>query len=107
MPEGDAAGATQCIALSNGYFLKSNPKLTGKVLFHRAKEDTETSPTAYAVVHRVDANTWTIKPGDGSTCSPLPTKLGKSADVAGIWNDDMSALYGHYHLPFSFTLRRK
>lgn len=99
-------GSTQCVGLGNGYAQKANPKLKGKASFHKATEDSETSPSAFAVVHRVDTDTWTMSPGNGSTCSNDPL-LAKTDDVAGVRNDDLTVLYGYYHLPFVFTLTRK
>lgn len=101
-----AVGSTQCVGLGNGYAQKANPKLKGKASFHKATEDSQTSPSAYAVVRRGDADTWTMSPGNGSTCSndPYPAQ---TDDVAGVRNDDLTVLYGYYHLPFVFTLTRK
>ena len=109
MPYGADAGGhdKQCVAFSSGYSLP-NSKLTARLSFHRGHEDNEKSPTAYGVVHRVDVNTWTIKPGKGWDCPNVDAaNRAQTDDVAAVRNDDGSALYGYYHLPFIFTLKRK
>ena len=86
--------ATECIYMGNGI---SNSTTTWRVSFHKALEDTQTSPTAFAVVTRVSATVWTITPL--GTCS-------LNSNVASLRNNADNTLYGYYYLPFSFTLTK-
>ena len=86
--------ATECIYMGNGI---SNSTNTWRVSFHKALEDTPTSPTAFAVVIRVSSTVWTITPL--GTCS-------LNSNVASLRNNADNTLYGYYYLPFSFTLTK-
>lgn len=86
--------ATECIYMGNGI---SNNTTTWRVSFHKGLEDTETSPTAFAVVTRVSSTVWTITPL--GTCS-------LNSNVASLRNNADNTLYGYYYLPFSFTLTK-
>ncbi len=86
--------ATECIYMGNGIY---NSSTAWKVSFHKGLEDTQTSPTAFAVVTRVSPTQWTITPM--GTCSPI-------SNVAALRNNADNTLYGYYNLPFSFTLTK-
>jgi len=86
--------ATECIYMGNGV---SNSTTTWRVSFHKALEDAQTSPTAFAVVTRVGSTVWTITPM--GSCSP-------NSNVASLRNNADDTLYGYYYLPFSFTLTK-
>ena len=86
--------ATECIYMGNGI---SNSTTTWRVSFHKALEDTQTSPTAFAVVTRVSSTVWTITPL--GTCS-------LNSNLASLRNNADNTLYGYYYLPFSFTLTK-
>ena len=86
--------STECIYMGNGI---SNSTTTWRVSFHKALEDTQTSPTAFAVVTRISSTVWTITPL--GTCS-------LNSNVASLRNNADNTLYGYYYLPFSFTLTK-
>ena len=86
--------ATECIYMGNGI---ANSTTTWRVSFHKGLEDTQTSPTAFAVVTRVNSNVWTITPM--GTCSA-------NSNVASLRNNADNTLYGYYYLPFSFILTK-
>lgn len=86
--------ATECIYMGNGI---ANGTTTWRVSFHKGLEDTQTSPTAFAVVTRVNSTVWTISPM--GICSA-------NSNVASLRNNADNTLYGYYYLPFSFTLTR-
>ena len=86
--------APECIYMGNGI---SNSTTSWRVSFHKALEDTQTSPTAFAVVTRVNSNVWTITPI--GSCSV-------NSNVASLRNNADNTLYGYYYLPFSFTLTK-
>ena len=86
--------ATECIYMGNGI---SNSTTTWKVSFHKGLEDVANSPTAFAVVTRVNTTQWTITPM--GTCSP-------NSNVAALRNNADNTLYGYYNIPFSFTLTK-
>ncbi|HEY5967831.1 MAG TPA: hypothetical protein VIU35_07615 [Chitinophagaceae bacterium] len=90
----DGNPATECIYMGNGI---SNNTTTWRVSFHKGLENTETSPTAFAVVTRVSPTQWTITPMGG--CSP-------NSNVGSLRNNADDTLYGYYYLPFSFTLTK-
>ncbi len=87
--------ASECIYMGNGI---ANSTTAWKVSFHKGLEDTQTSPTAFAVVTRNNSTQWTITPI--GSCSP-------SSNVASLRNNADNTLYGYYYLPFSFTLTAK
>lgn len=87
--------ATECIYMGNGI---SNSTTSWRVSFHKGLEDILTSPTAFAVVTRVNATQWTITPM--GSCSP-------NTNVASLRNNADNTLYGYYNMPFSFLLTRK
>lgn len=86
--------ATECIYMGNGLY---NSTTAWRVSFHKGLEDTQTSPTAFAIVTRVSLTQWTITPM--GTCSP-------NSNVASLRNDANNTLYGYYYIPFSFTLTK-
>ena len=86
--------ATECIYMGNGI---ANSTASWKVSFHKGLEDTQASPTAFAVVTRVSPTQWTVTPM--GTCSP-------NSNVAALRNNADNTLYGYYNIPFSFTLTK-
>jgi hypothetical protein len=86
--------ATECIYMGNGI---ANSSIIWRVSFHKGLEDTQTSPTAFAVVTKVNSNVWTITPM--GICSAI-------SNVASLRNNADNTLYGYYYLPFSFTLTK-
>jgi hypothetical protein len=85
---------TECIYMGNGIY---NSTTAWRVSFHKALEDTETSPTAFAVVTRVSPTQWTITPM--GSCS-------SNSNVASLRNNADNTLYGYYNIPFSLTLTK-
>lgn len=108
-----ALNTPQCLALGSGYGILNEPKLSARLSFHRGYEDTDTSPTAYAVVTRTGSiestgtDTWTIAPGGADGTCRNVSLVAKSGDVGAVRNGDGTLVYGYYHLPFIFTLTRK
>jgi hypothetical protein len=92
-----ATDASVCVKLGGGF--TATDGTSWHVSFRRGQEDTPTSPTAFVVVTRVNATTWTMKPSQ--SCDAL------SADVGAVRDASSLALQGHYHLPFAFTLSKK
>jgi hypothetical protein len=86
--------STECIYMGNGI---SNNTTTWRVSFHKGLEDTQGSPTAFAVVTRVSLTQWTITPI--GSCSP-------NSNVASLRNNADDTLYGYYNIPFSLTLAK-
>lgn len=85
---------SECIYMGNGIY---NSTTAWKVSFHKGLEDVANSPTAFAVVTRVNLTQWTITPR--GACSPI-------ANVAALRNNADNFLYGYYNIPFSFTLTK-
>jgi len=71
-----------------------------RVSFHKGYEDTQTTPSAFAVFTRVSVSpaVWTVQPA--GSCSP-------NSNVAALRSGDGSILYGYYSIPFLFTLTAK
>jgi hypothetical protein len=86
--------STECVAMGGGM---SNSSTTWVYSFHRGAEDTQTTPTAFAVFTRVSVSpaVWTAT-AVGS-CSP-------NSNIAALRNYSTGQLYGYYYLPFFFTL---
>ncbi|MGZ3881729.1 MAG: hypothetical protein ACXVBF_10345 [Flavisolibacter sp.] len=86
--------STECIYMGNGFTDGIN---TWRVSFHKGMEDTQGSPTAFAVVTRTSISpaVWTISPI--GPCSP-------NSNVASLRDNATSYLYGYYNLPFYFVL---
>lgn len=86
--------STECIYMGNGLTDGTN---AWRVSFHKGIEDTQDSPTAFAVVTRKTINpaVWTI--GPSGPCSP-------NSNVASLRDNATSFLYGYYYLPFYFEL---
>ncbi|HKV71808.1 MAG TPA: hypothetical protein VJN62_11200 [Gemmatimonadales bacterium] len=87
--------STEC-----GYMGNSFSDLTGtayRVSYHKGLEDTQGSPTAYAVFTRTSVSPaiWTVTPV--GSCSG-------NSNVASLRNDATNFLYGYYAIPFFFTL---
>jgi len=81
---------SQCIGLTGG-------SGAGWVMnFHRAAEDVSSSPSAYAVVTKINSTQWTVTPV--GSCSP-------NSNVCALRNGP-DVLYGYYNMPFSFTLTK-
>ena len=87
--------ATECGYMGNGFSTNSS---TGyRVSYHKGYEDTQGSPTAFAVFTRtsVSPSVWTVQPA--GSCSP-------TSNVAALRSGDGTVLYGYYTIPFLFTL---
>lgn len=87
--------AIECGYMGNGFSANSS---TGyRVSYHKGFEDTQSSPTAFAVFTRTSVNpsVWTVQPA--GSCSP-------TANVAALRSSDGTILYGYYTIPFLFTL---
>lgn len=88
---------TECVYMGNGL---SSSTQSWRVSFHKGQEDTSNGTTAYAFVTRTSVSpaVWTITPAG-------PCSL--NSNVASLRSGDGTVLYGHYNLPFFFTLRAK
>ena len=85
---------SECMYMGNSF---SNSTTTWRVSFHKGEEDTQTTPTAFAVVTRTSISpaAWTVQPM--GACSP-------NSNVASLRNNATDQLYGYYYVPFFFTL---
>jgi hypothetical protein len=90
--------STECGYMGNGF--AANSKTTYRVSFHKGNEDTQNSPTAFAVFTRTSVSpaVWTVQPV--GSCSP-------NSNVASLRSGDGTVLYGYYTIPFFFTLKAK
>jgi hypothetical protein len=90
--------STECGYMGNGFF--TNSSTTYRVSFHKGYEDTQNSPTAFAVFTRTSVSpaVWTVQPV--GSCSP-------NSNVASLRSGDGTVLYGYYTIPFFFTLTAK
>ena len=86
---------SECTYMGNGF--ASPNGTTYRVSYHKGLEDTQTSPTAFAVFTRVSVSpaVWTAQPV--GSCSP-------NSSVASLRNNATNQLYGYYTIPFFFTL---
>jgi hypothetical protein len=89
---------SECGYMGNSF--SANSTTNYRVSFHRAYEDTQTSPTAFAVFTRVSVSpaVWTVQAA--GSCSP-------NSNVAALRSDDGTTLYGYYSIPLLFTLTAK
>ena len=90
--------SSQCMYMGNGFAAPNGT--TYRVSYHKGLEDTQTSPTAFAVFTRVSVSpaVWTAQPV--GSCSP-------NSNVASLRNNATNQLYGYYTIPFYFTLTAK
>lgn len=90
--------AAECGYMGNSF--AANKSTVYRVSYHKGNEDTQNSPTAFAVFARVSVSpaVWTVTPV--GSCSP-------TANVAALRSDDGTVLYGYYTIPFFFTLTAK
>lgn len=90
--------STQCMYMGNSF--AANKSTTYRVSYHKGNEDTQTSPTAFAVFTRVSVSpaVWTATPV--GSCSP-------NSNIAALRSGDGTVLYGYYTIPFFFTLTAK
>ena len=90
--------SSQCMYMGNSF--ASNSSTTYRVSYHKGNENTQTSPTAFAVFTRVSVSpaVWTVQPV--GSCSP-------NSNVASLRSGDGTILYGYYTIPFFFTLTAK
>src|SRR5579859_960681 len=86
--------STECGYMGNSF--SANKSTAYRVSYHKGNEDTQTSPTAFAVFTRVSVSpaVWTVTPV--GSCSPV-------SDVAALRSADGTILYGYYTIPFFFT----
>ena len=77
----------------------------GQEAFHYAQNFPNSSSASYAVVTRIDANTWEVEP-KASTCNTGAATVAELNDLpltgpGGLTNNGM------YYMPFKLTLVRK
>ncbi len=105
-----SVGASECVQLSCMYILDDAKKTQWRHNFHRtsSSDGLDVVETSYAVVTRIDANTWEVEPSASAPCnssvpSPSLARLKDTPTVGPLrLNND-----GLYSLRFKLTLIRK
>lgn len=90
--------STECGYMGNSFSDLS--ETVYRVSYHKGLEDTQTSPTAFAVFTRTSVSpaVWTVTPV--GSCSA-------NSNVASLRNDATNFLYGYYDMPYFFTFTAK
>jgi hypothetical protein len=98
--------SSECVSLGWSFTWQDAKKTQWRNDFHRGQQfPAQANQTSYAVVTRIDLDTWEVEPKSNSCNTGMPTVVELlDTPTKGSFNftDD-----GLYYMPFKLTLRRK